>query len=274
MYNVIQLIVKYGAHLLFVVLQVICFSLIINYNKAQKDIFINSSNVFSGKIADHQDKILQFANLKEQNDSLMRENANLIENIIKIEYSSDNIPDSDTLLNQYRLIPSNIINSTIHLSNNHFTLNRGSRHGIQPDMGVIASHKGLVGVVRNVSENFAHVISLLHSQTKISCAVKGRKGHGTLVWKDMDPLRMNLESLPKHEFIAIGDTVITSGYSTMFPKGLLIGKIEKFSIPSGSNSYSIKVKLFNDLTNSEYAYVIKNKLGSEQLSLEKEVANE
>jgi rod shape-determining protein MreC len=274
MYNVIQLIVKYGAHLLFVVLQVICFSLIINYNKAQKDIFVNSSNVFAGKIADQQSKIVQFAKLKNQNDSLMRENANLIENIIGIEYSSDNIPASDSTLNQYRLIPTNIINSTINLTNNHFTLNKGSRHGVQADMGVIASHKGLLGVVRNVSENFAHVISLLHSQTKISCAIKGRKGHGTLMWKNMDPLRMNLESIPKHEFIAVGDTVITSGYSTMFPKGLLVGKVEKFVIPSGSNSYSITVKLFNDLTNAQYAYVIQNIFGAEQLLLEKEVGNE
>ncbi len=179
MYNVIQLIVKYGAHLLFVELQVICFSLIINYNKAQKDIFINSSNVFAGKIAEQQSKILQFTRLKSQNDSLMRENANLIENIIKIEYSSDNIPASDSLLNQYRLIPTKISSSSINLTNNHFTLNKGSREGIQPDMGVISSHKGLIGVVRNVSENFAHVISLLHSQTKISCAVKGRKGLNT-----------------------------------------------------------------------------------------------
>lgn len=274
MYNVIQLVVKYGAHILFVLLEILCFYLVINYNKTQKDIFLNSSNIYAARLADQQNKLSQFANLSRVNDSLMHENATLIENLITIEYSSDNIPDSDSVYNQYSLIPANICNSTIHLRNNHFTLNKGYREGIRPDMGVISSHKGLVGVVRNVSENFAHVMSILHSQTKISCSVKNRQGHGSLEWENMDPLRMTLESIPKHEKIAIGDTVITSGYSTMFPKGILVGKIEKYTIKTGSNSYSITVRLFNDLTNIKYAYVVQNRFGEEQTSLEKEVADE
>jgi rod shape-determining protein MreC len=274
MYNVIQLFAKYGAHILFVILEVICFTLIINYNKAQKDIFLNSSNLFAAKILDQRNKITQYTNLKAQNDSLMRENATLIENIITSEYLSDNIPSADSVLSQYSLIPSNISSSSINHRNNHLTLNKGYREGIRPDMGVIASHKGIVGIVRNVSENYAHVISILHSQTKISCAIKNRMGHGSLVWKNMDPLRMTLESIPKHETIAIGDTVITSGYSTMFPKGILVGKIEAFNVIPGSNSYNITVKLFNNLTNIKYAYVIQNRFAAEQAKLEKEVSNE
>nr|HMU02535.1 rod shape-determining protein MreC [Saprospiraceae bacterium] len=98
------------------------------------------------------------------------------------------------------------------------------------------------------------------------------KGHGSLVWKDTDPLRMTLESVPKHEVIAVGDTVITSGFSTMFPRGILVGKIEKFQMVPGNNNYNITVKLFNDLTSVKYAYVVQNRYGSEQLGLEKEVA--
>lgn len=274
MYNVIQLFVKYGAHILFVFLEIICFSLIINYNKAQKDIFLNSSNVFAGKIADQQARLLQFTKLQEQNDSLMRENANLIENLISIDYASASIPKPDTVLNQYSLIPAFIINSSIHLRNNYFTINKGSREGIKKDMGVVSSHSGLVGIVRNVNENFASVISLLHSQTKISCSIKNRLGHGTLVWNKIDPLRMNLESIPKHEKIAIGDTVITSGYSTMFPKGILVGKIEMYSVIPGSNSYNITVRLFNDLTNIQYCYVVQNRFAESQSQLEKEVSDE
>lgn len=274
MYNVIQLLAKYGAHILFVVLEIICFSLIINYNKAQKDIFINSSNVLIAKIAEQQNHILQFTRLKNQNDSLMIENANLIENLISIDYASDKIPNPDSILNQYSLIPAYIINNTTHLRNNYFTLNKGSREGIRKDMGVVSSHKGIVGIVRNVNDNFASVISLLHSQTRISCAIKNRLGHGTLVWKNMDPLHMNLESIPKHEKIAIGDTVITSGYSTMFPKGILVGKIEKYNAVPGSNSYNIVVRLFNDLSNVQYCYVIQNRFAAEQTQLEKEVENE
>jgi len=271
MYNVIQLFAKFGTHILFVVLEVICFYLIINYNQSQKEIFINSSNIYSAKIGEQKAILSNFANLKRVNDSLMRENANLIENLILIEYASDNIPNSDSIYNPYSLIPATICNSTINLRNNHITLCKGSREGIKPDMGVISSSKGIIGIVRSSSSNFAHVMTLLHSQTKISCGIKSRKGHGSLVWKDTDPLRMTLESVPKHEIIAVGDTIITSGFSTMFPRGILVGKIENFKIMSGSNNYNITIKLFNDLTNVKYAYVVQNRYGSEQLNLEKEI---
>ena len=186
MYNVIQLFVKYGAHILFVVLEIICFYLIINYNLVQKEIFLNSSNVYAAKISEQQSKIAQFANLRRQNDSLMHENSTLIENLINIEYSSDRIPEADSLYTQYSLIPTTICNSTVHLRNNHFTLCKGSREGIRKDMGVISSHHGIIGIVRNVSDNFSHVMSLLNSQTQISCAIKNKKGHGSLVWKSME----------------------------------------------------------------------------------------
>ncbi len=274
MYNVIQLLIKYGAHILFVVLEFICFTLIINNNDAQKDIFINSSSILTGKIEEQRSNLIEYNNLKNLNDSLLRENATLIENLITIDYSNDNIPPGDSILSQYSLIPSKIINSTINLRNNYYTLNTGSRQGVKPDMGVISSHTGLIGIVRNVSENFAHVISILNRQTKISCAIKNRVGHGTLVWDDMDPLRMTLGSIPKHEKIAIGDTIITSGYSTIFPRGILVGTIESYTVPPGSNSFAITVKLFNDLTSIKYGYVIQNRYAEEQSKLEKEVISE
>lgn len=274
MYNVIQLLVQYGAHILFVVLEILCFTLIVNHNNTQKDIFLNSSNIFAGKIEEQRSNLVEYSNLRNLNDSLLRENANLIENLISIEYSNENIPASDTVLSQYSLIPTKIVNSTINLRNNNFTLNKGSREGVHQDMGVVASHIGLIGIVRNVSENFAHVISLLNRQTKISCAVKNRNGHGTLTWENMDPLRMTLESIPKHEKILVGDTVITSGFSTMFPRGILVGTIESYEVPSGSNSYAITVKLFNDLTSVKYAYVIQNRFAAEQTEIEKEGADE
>lgn len=255
-------------------MEVLCFYLIINYNKTQKEIFINSSNVYAAKIAEQQNKLTQFARLKEQNDSLMRENATLIENLITIEYSTIKIPEVDSFYSRYSLIPATICGHNFHKRNNHITLCKGSREGISPDMGVVASHKGLIGIVKSVSENFAVVMSLLHSQTKISCAIKNKNGLGSLVWKKMDPLRMTLESIPKHEKITLGDTIITSGFSTIFPKGILVGKIEKYEVNAGSNSYDITVKLFNDLTNLKYAYVVNNRFGKEQTLLENKSIDE
>jgi rod shape-determining protein MreC len=272
MYNVIQLIVKYGGHILFVVLEILCFYLVINYNQVQRDIYFNSSNVFAGKLSEQTSKVYSFSKLREVNDSLMRENANLIENLISIDYTTDTISRADSIYDQYDLIPTSICNNTIHLRNNHITLCGGSRIGIQKDMGVISSSKGIIGIVRSVSENYAHVITLLNSQSRISCAVRNRNCHGSIRWRNMDPLRVTLIDVPKHEKIALGDTIITSGYSTMFPKGILVGKIENYTIPPGSNNYEVTVKLFNNLTNLQYAYVVKNRFAAEQNKLESEVS--
>ena len=274
MYNVVQLFLRYGAHLLFIGLELWCFYLIVNYNRTQREILLNSSNVYAARILAQSSKFTDYFRLQLVNDSLMHENAVLIEGRIMLEYSTDIIPQADSNLLSYDLIPTFICNNTVHLRNNHITLCKGSREGIRPGMGVISGERGIVGIVRNVSPNFAHVISILNPQTRISCAIKKRNAHGNLVWKNMDPLRMNLTSIPKHEKIAIGDTVVTSGYSTMFPKGILVGKIEMYNVIPGSNSYDITVKLFNDLTNIQYCYVIQNRFAESQNQLEKEVEDE
>lgn len=273
MNSVFQLFLKYGYHLVFVILEIICFYFIIQYNRVQNEIFWNSSNVYIAKLATFTNRAQQYLNIRQVNDSLQRENANLIENLIRIEYVNREIPTLDSSFSQYHIIPAHICNNTFHLANNHITLCKGRREGIEPNMGVI-SERGIVGIVRNVSDNFAHVISLLHSQTRISCAVKSRNTHGNLVWKSMDPQRMVLEAVPKHQFIAIGDTIITSGYSTIFPKGIHVGRIESFEVIPGSNSYEVTVKLSQPLSGLKYAYVIQNGLAEEQLQLEKEVIYE
>lgn len=273
MNSVFQLFLKYGYHLIFLVLEIFCFYFIIQYNRVQNEIFWNSSNVYVAKLATVTGRAREYLHIQEVNDSLQRENANLIENLIRIEYINREIPQLDSSLSQYSIIPAHICNNTFHLANNHITLCKGRREGIEPDMGVI-SERGIVGIVRNASDNFAHVISVLHSQTRISCAVKSRNTHGNLIWKSMDPTRMTLESVPKHQFIAIGDTVITSGYSTIFPKGIHVGRIESFEVVPGSNSYEITVKLAQSLSSLQYAYVIKNSMAAEQLQLENEVKNE
>lgn len=268
MYNAFQLIAKYGAHILFIVLEIICFNLIINYNPAQKKIYLNSSNVYASKVQNVRSRIDSYLALKEVNDSLMRQNANLIENLIVIEYATKSIPNADSLELAYDLIPTNICRNDIFKRNNYITLCSGKRQGVDVNMGVIESTNGIVGIVKNASENFAQVMSILNSQTKISCSIKNKNSFGTLVWINLDPQVMTLEDIPKHHKISVGDTVITSGYSTVFPRGILVGKIEKFSIETGSNSYTIAVRLFNDLSKLKYAYIIKNRFSNEQLLLE------
>ena len=265
MQNILLLFARFGSHITFSVLMVFSFILIVNYNKSQRSIYLNSSSLYTQKIDGRMSKWSNYLSLATVNDSLERENARLLEEFINLKSIPTQNKDS---LGQYQLIPANVIRSTFHLRNNHITLDKGTVHGIEKDMGVI-SEKGLIGIVRNVNNNFSHVVSLLNSQTRISCTVKPHSYPGNLVWSDLDPRHMTLEAIPKYVDISKGDTVVTNGFSTIFPKDIGVGVISRIKENQGTGTYELQVKLFNDISNSKYGYVINNKHKEEQLAIEK-----
>lgn len=274
MKGALELLLKFGYHLLFIALQFICFYIIINYNKEQKSIFINSTNLLSSSVNKRVDKFNKYLRLQQENDSLQRQNARLIQKFISYDINlSQNKNDSlDVDSTKYQLQAVNICNSTFNLKDNYLTLCEGAKDGIQEDAGVV-SQNGIVGIVRKVSDNFSIVMSVLHSQTNISCSIlrnvrKGINSTGVLTWKSFNPKVCNLEAIPKHLTILQGDTVITSGYSTVFPKGIMVGKVKNVVLETGSNSFKIDVELFNDPSSWDAVYIIKNKLGEEQKNLE------
>jgi rod shape-determining protein MreC len=282
MRDAIELLLKFGYHLLFIALQFICFYLIINYNQNQKLIFINSTNILASKVNAETDEFKRFSNLRVENTMLQQQNAKLIRRFIDYDVNSS-IYQDDTLSidssSKYIIQATQICNSTFTARNNFVTLCQGSKDGIKVDDGVI-TQTGLVGVVKRVSENRAVVMSLLHSQTNISCSIlsnvrSGINSSGILVWKGSNPKICNLEAIPKHLKVIQGDTIITSGYSTIFPKGIMVGKVKNVSLAQGSNSYTIDVELFNDPSAWDAIYIVRNKLGEEQKALEsEEVENE
>ena len=271
MKDILRLLIRYGNHALFVMLEVICFYMIINYNITQRSIFLNSSSVYATKISKMSDELTAYARLQNVNDSLMAENKVLLERIIQsnITTNQQTLPVQDSTFSQYALIPTTICSKTLHLKNNHFTLCKGSEDGIRPHMGVITP-QGVVGIVREVSAHYAHVVTVLHSQSRISAAVKGDYAFGNLVWEGEDHQLMTLEGVPKHVPIQKGDTVITSGYSTLFPPNIEIGTIESVELLKGLANYRINVRLFCDLTTVNHVYVVRNVLAEEQISVENE----
>lgn len=259
MQNLIQLFLKYGNAILFLFLEFICFFLIINFNKSQNEIFLHSANLFSGKVNEEVQKTQDYFTLNAQNDSLLRENAKLLQTIINFRVfdksnSFQQYESKDSIVD-YELSPSRICGKTIHLRNNHITLCKGAKNGIKKGMGVISS-KGIVGIVKEVSDNYAHVITILHSQSKISASLLNRDFHGTLIWNTGDPQILRLITLPKHANVAIGDTLVTSGYSTVFPYGLPIGSVETFDFDQGGNYYDVSIRLFNNISNISHVYLV------------------
>jgi rod shape-determining protein MreC len=244
---------------LFIILEIISFVLIVNYNNKQKDIFLYSSNLFSGYINSKYTNWLNYLKLKNANEQLKKDNAYILQHSFnKNTHNVGNSNEKDTLPEkEFNLIPATICNKSIDKRNNRMTLDQGSSAGIKKDMGVIDAY-GIVGVVRKVNSNYASVVPLINTISRVSVLIKNKGYFGILEWEPYDYRKIKLTSIPKHANIENGDTIITSGFSTIFPKGIFVGTIEEIQLVRGSNYFDITVHLNNDLALVENVYVIEN----------------
>lgn len=266
MRNIILFFATYGSGFLFIVLEILCFTMIVNYNQNQKSIYLNSANILSGKIYKETQGFVDFFKASDLSDSLHRENTELQRRLLYYEGygKSPNISQEEFPFNFY---PAKVINQSINTRNNYLTIDKGLADGIKPDMAVI-SRDGIVGIVKSVNRNYALVLSILNSNSRISAKLRRNNVFGNLIWEDLDPERMNLEAVPTHAEILIGDTIVTSGFSTIFPNNIFIGTIENFNIQKGAANYNISVKLNNDLSSTEYVYIIENEEKDSQIQVE------
>lgn len=268
MREIVEYLVKIGYHLLFLALLGTSMYLIVTYNNTQKEIFINSTNILSTSISAKMDQYEQYFGLETENKELQKQNALLLQKIFESGINSTSVPEyKKDSFQQFEIIPVTICNSTFTYRNNNLTLCQGSKDGLKEDLGVITEN-GIVGIIRDLSPNRARVMSILHAQSVIDCSLKKGGAHGSLVWSGGSPKILDLIDVPKHINVEVGDTVITSGFSTIFPKGLPVGKVVKKELPKGSNIFDISVEIFNDPAAVKYAYVIINKMTAEQKQLE------
>jgi len=251
-----------GNLILFLLLEGISFYLIITFNDSQAKIYHNSVNVISGTIAGQASNIRSYFSLKEQNNILLKENAKLKSKLFNLAEKQGAKPE-DLPLNVsenqiFNLISARVVNNSISLRNNFLSLNKGSKSGITENQGVIGEN-GVIGITKTVNENYTTVMSIFNSQTKISARIKDKGYFGSLVWSNNGDVRyMTLNDIPKHVPIKLGDKVETSGYSNLFPSGIMLGKVVGKKIPPGSSTYELKVKLYQDMTKIKFAYVVIN----------------
>lgn len=267
MRNLLRYIIRYHFFILFILFEVLSVSLVITYNPYQSAKYYNFFQNLSGYINKELNIISDYFNLKESNRQLALENARLRAELSAYKRSTS-IPPLDTYeINQYQYIPTKVVNNSYNKTYNYITLNKGEKHGIHPDMGVISSN-GLVGVVNHVSDNFSTAISILNPQLKISAKIKTSNNIGSLVWDGEDVNHVTLNDIPYHVSIKEGDTIVTSGYSAIFPENITIGYISDHEL-KGGNFYEIRVRLANNMRNISYVYVIRNTLKQERKTLEK-----
>jgi rod shape-determining protein MreC len=164
-------------------------------------------------------------------------------------------------------IPAKVINNSTTRANNYVTLNKGAKHGVQKEMGVIGQ-TGIVGIISDVSENFSIVMSVLHKKNNISVRMKKARFIGNLNWDGSDAQQASISGVPVNALIENGDTIVTSGFSSIFPEDIPVGKVIKVESTATSNFYEITVQLFTNFHTLNYVYVVKNILKQEQDSLE------
>ena len=277
MRSLLRFLVRNYAFLLFLFLEAVSLVMVFNFNSFQRSRFLNSANFLSASLYNTTSSVLQYFELGRVNEELAKENAYLRSLLSAGTFVNDEIPDS--VLIQTELPDSNyvfraakIINNSTNKKQNYITLDQGLADGIQPDQGILAPG-GIVGVVTGVSNSYASGLSLLNPRWSISAKLKKSGYYGSLNWSGENYRQSDLKEIPVHVDLALGDTVITSGYSSIFPEGLLIGTISSYSKPQGENYYNITVQLAVDFKSIRYVHVIENVKKEELERLEDEVIN-
>jgi rod shape-determining protein MreC len=276
MRNLFLFIWKNHIFFLFLVLQSLAFYFIISNKNYHNTSFFNSSNLVTGNIFTVFDEVTGYFNLKQANELLAAENARLL-SLSKDAFSNENMNETEVgnsdFIQQYTYLEAKVINNSINKRNNYITINKGSNHGIKPLMAIIAPD-GVVGIVKSVSENYSSVLSLLNKNTMISGRLKNLGYLGSVHWNGGDPSVAEMYDIPKHAAIQVGDTIITSAASAIFPEGVLIGVIEQFQLKDGDNFYDITLRLSTDFGKLSYIYVVNNLRKEEQLMLEASSQND
>lgn len=276
MRNLFVLLWKNNFLILFLLLETFCVYLIVQNNNYQRASFINTSNSVVSSIYETKSGITDYINLKEENIALSQENARLHKQLPAafINQCRDTTQINDTLLHQqFTYMNAKVVNNTISKRNNYLTLDKGSKNGVKPEMAVISS-KGVVGIVKDVSEHFCSVLSLLHKDTKVSAKIKNSAYFGPLEWDGSDYQKASLKAIAKHVPLKKGDTIMTSSHSAIFPEGIMVGVIDNFELKPGDVFYTIEVKLSTNFGNISHVYIVENLLKEEQRKLESTFKND
>ena len=281
MRNLLNFLIKYNYWFLFLLLEVTSFVLLFRFNHYQQSLFFTSANAMVGSIYETTGQVKSYFHLRSINSDLLDRNLLLEQQLVALQNRLlQQGMDSASLRSIERVTPSTfslheaqVIKNSLTLEDNYITLDKGSADGIRPEMGVVDA-RGVVGIVFKTSAHYALVISLLNSKSSISCKIAGSDYFGYLKWQGGDVQYAFLKDLPRHAQFNLGDTVVTSGYSTVFPEGIMVGTVDDMQDSHDGLSYLLKVKLATDFGKLNAVRVIERSRQLEQLQLERQVQEE
>lgn len=278
MRQLLDFLVRKRHWILFILLEILSLMLIYQNNAYQRSVIISSANTVTGSIASASGFFTSYFGLRSENQDLLERNGQLEIEVLalqeKLAYLTGDStkftgysPNQDYAFS-YDFIRAAVVNNSVTHLANYITINKGRKDGIQPDMGVV-SNQGVVGIVSNVSDHYAVIISLLNPKSRLSGVIKG-DFFGSINWNGRNPRYVNLDEVARHAEFQRGDTVVTSGYSSIFPAGIVIGTITNSQKQQNDNFLSLEVELATDFYSLKNVRVIRNFNQSEQQRIEQE----
>ena len=277
MKNLLAFLSKYYHWLLFLVLEVVSGVLLFQYNSYQGSVWLSSANYMAGKVYEQEAQVIQFFSLTRVNEELSLRNFYLERQVAQLRRLYGELTQDTTVaqrqelqfLSRFQLIPAKVVSNSVMQANNLITIDKGRADGVEPDMGV-ACGNGIVGVVYLASDHYSVVIPVLNTtSSRLSCSIRGRGYFGYLHWYGGDPTVAYLEDIPRHARFNRGEWVETSGYSSIFPPGVLVGKMETVYNSRDGLSYRVKIRLATDFANLRDVLVICDRNSAERVRLMK-----
>ena len=271
----LDFLVKYYHWLIFIALEGISLVLLFQFNHYQNSVWLTTANTVVGRINDWEQQALRYMTLGEVNEALTQRNLLLEQNNRALAQHINELSHDSTRserlqadrLEGIKLIPARITTNSVMHRDNLMTINVGEADGVLPEMGVV-SGTGIVGIVFMTSPHYSIVLPLLNSRSNISCRLRGTKYFGSLKWDGARPLYAILDDIPRHARFKIGDIVETSGFSSVFPAGLFVGKVKTIENSDDGLSYKLRVQLSIDFARLQDVCVVAQKFQAEIKDLE------
>ncbi len=274
MRNLLDFLSRHNHWFVFLILEVISFVLLFHYNSYQGSVWFSSANAVSGKVFEWNSAVGQFFSLTDVNRKLTERNIYL-EREVEMLTEQINKANKDTtaiermqqsVMKGYETIPAKVVNSSLDKANNLITIDKGAADGVKKDMGVV-SGTGIVGIVYLTSDHYSVVIPVLNQQSNISCTIKGRGYFGYLNWSGGSPEYAYINDIPRHAHFRLGDYIVTSGYSSVFPAGIFVGRIKHVYNSEDGMSYRLKITLSTDFARLRDVCVINDKEMDKKLEI-------
>ena len=267
MHNLFLFFRRYFNFIVLLLLQGFSIYLLVHYNSYHNAVASNFMNEVTGRVNTQFNKVDYFFKLRNTNEVLIKNNERLVnllnENFEKQDTStkivSENIfNDTTGRKRKWQYFSAKVVSNSVAAQNNFIAIHRGAGQQIKKDDGVVDLNNGVVGIVTEVGENYSVIMSLLHKDSKISAKLKKGGEVGQVIWDGKEPNRLSLIEIRKSALVAKGDTVYTSGFTTTFPYGLMIGTIDEIVKDKSTNNYILYLKSTANFYNLQYVNAIEN----------------